>query len=146
VPALAGGNPRAMLFVGEGPMDQVHVEQVALNVFDTGQSGNGRGRHENERLVADGPLALCSRWDAPGVVRKLQAAGIPACASFHAGTYACNASLYLALRATTDSTAVGFLHIPYRRWPHGLRLGLLIRAVGIAIESLMPQGALLSRG
>src|SRR5262249_54902080 len=67
---------------------------------------------------------------------KLNQSGIPAVASFHAGTYACNAALYLALHASSSQSSVGFLHIPHRPWPFGMRTGILHRAINLCLDVL----------
>jgi pyrrolidone-carboxylate peptidase len=68
----------------------------------------------------------------------LNGAGIPAVASFHAGTFACNAALYLALDAAV-TPAVGFLHVPYRRWPFGLALSKLVQAAELSLATLLAE-------
>jgi len=109
---------------------------VALNVIDTDTRDNAGRMPRAEAIVAGGPLALRTSWDARSVARTLNESGLPAVASFHAGTYACNAALYLAIHALAEHTRVGFLHIPHRRWPLGLRLGVLLRAVELGLEAL----------
>jgi pyrrolidone-carboxylate peptidase len=70
------------------------------------------------------------------VAQALFEEGIPAAASFHAGTFACNAALYLALRSSPAHTPVGFLHLPRRNGPDGTGLPHLIRAVKLALRHL----------
>jgi pyroglutamyl-peptidase len=146
IEALLARQPRALLLVGEARRPQVSIEQVALNVAD------GPDRPDNDGVVLAGqplvpapgaPLALRATWDAHAVAQALRAQAIDAEASFHAGTFACNASLYLALyRARTaepskgSPPAVGFLHLPQALWPRGPRLRTLIRAVQIAARQL----------
>ena len=50
-------------------------------------------------LVPGAPLALAASWDAPAVVAAIARTKLPVELSHHAGTYACNAALYLALHA-----------------------------------------------
>jgi pyroglutamyl-peptidase len=135
VPDLTSRKMRVILLVGESSGDAIAVEQVALNIIDTDIPDNSGRTPRAETIVADGPLALRTSWDAKAVARTLNRSGLPAAASFHAGTYACNAALYLAIHARHD-TQVGFLHIPHRRWPFGLRLGVLLRAVELGLEAL----------
>jgi pyroglutamyl-peptidase len=138
IEALLARGPRALLLVGEGGRSEVSVEQVALNLAD------GTARPDNEGAIvtdrplvteAGAPLALRATWDAHAVARALRGEAIEAAASFHAGTFACNASLYLALHRST-APAVGFLHLPQAPWPRGPRLRTLIRAVQIAAQQL----------
>lgn len=122
--------------VGESPGRTVAVEQVALNLVDMDRPDNSGQKPPSETLVADAPLALRASWDARAVAARINAAGIPATASFHAGGYACNAALYLALASFGDEVRAGFLHVPYRRWPRGLRLPALTRAIEICVDAL----------
>jgi pyroglutamyl-peptidase len=139
VPALAERKPRALLLVGESSTGAVSVEQLALNIVDTDTPDNAGRSPQAEAIVTDGPLALRARWDARTVARRLNAIGIPAVASFHAGTYACNFALYLALRAFPEHTPVGFLHLPQRRRTFGLRPADLLRAVELGVAALGAQ-------
>jgi pyroglutamyl-peptidase len=139
-------HPRALLLVGEAARRCVSVEQVALNIADSDRGDNaGAVLHDRPLDASAGsvPLAVRASWDARAVARSLREAGIRAEPSFHAGTFACNASLYLALRAVGEAaaagatpTAVGFLHVPRARWPLGPRLSRLVRAVEIAARAL----------
>jgi pyroglutamyl-peptidase len=140
IQGLLARRPRALLLVGEARRDAVTVEQVALNIAD------GTNRPDNEGAVvtacplvaaAGAPLALRASWDAHAVAAALRRQAIAAEASFHAGTFACNASLYLALHhAPAPAPAIGFLHLPQAPWPRGPRLSTLIRAVQIAAHEL----------
>ena len=98
VSALTERRPRALLLMGEASRDKVSLEQIALNIADSDTADNaGRVLHA-ERLVPEGVLALHANWDARTLAEKLNAAGIPAAPSFHAGTYACT-SWPAAIRA-----------------------------------------------
>jgi pyroglutamyl-peptidase len=116
VPALVARAGRALVLVGESASaESVEVERIALNVADARIPDNRGAQPRFEELVPEAPLARYARWDAGRVVDLLAAAGVPARVSHHAGTYACNASLYLALEAAAryDAPAIiGFLHVP----------------------------------
>jgi pyroglutamyl-peptidase len=139
VPALARRKPAVLLMVGEAPVDSVCVEQVALNVADAGIPDNTGAAPRAQPLVASGALALASSWDAQALARSMQRNGIPAVASWHAGTYACNAALYLALHALARRTRAGFLHVPNRNRVRGLTTQALLRGVELGIAALMPD-------
>lgn len=128
--------PSVVLLVGECPARSLAVEQIALNVVDTERPDNSRRRPAQETLLAGAPLALRSTWDARAVAARIQAAGIPATSSFHAGTYACNAALFLALASLGENARVGFLHVPYWPRPRGIRLDALGQAIRICVEAL----------
>jgi pyroglutamyl-peptidase len=136
VPPLAGRALRCLLLVGESPADTLSVEQVALNAVDRDRADASGRKPDEGTLVAGAPLALLSRWDARSVARQITLSGVPATASFHAGIFACNAALFLALHTLDQRTAVGFLHVPYRRWPLGIRMAGLLRAIEVCLEAL----------
>ena len=136
VPGLARGKPRALLLVGESSAGTVCVEQVALNIVDTDRPDNAGATPRAGAIVADGPLALRSSWDARALAQALVGRGIPTVPSFHAGTYACNAALYLALHSLPRRTRIGFMHFPHRPRP-GLGLGVLVRAVELGMQALL---------
>ena len=136
VPELMRDRPRGLLLIGESAAKWVCVEQVALNVLDSDSGDNAGAKPQMAPVVPGGPLALTASWDAREIAGRLNRGGVPAVASFHAGTFACNAALYLALHACTGSTSVGFLHIPHGHWPFGMRTGILLRAVNMCLEGL----------
>lgn len=131
--ALVARKPRALLLMGEADRDKVSIEQIALNIADCDTADNaGRTLHA-QRLIPDGELALHASWDARALAEKLNAAGIPAAASFHAGTYCCNASLYLALHGLAGTGCrVGFMHVPVK----GLKPLMLVRAARACLQAL----------
>jgi pyroglutamyl-peptidase len=164
---LLARRPRALLLVGEARRPEVSVEQVALNLADGPDRPDNEGVKVTARPLvteASAPLARKASWDAHAVAQALRQEAIAAQASFHAGTFACNASLYLALHRSTaepskgsappamgsdgqsppapdaatpaPAPAIGFLHLPQAPWPRGPRLRTLIRAVQIAAHQL----------
>jgi pyroglutamyl-peptidase len=136
VPDLIRRRPRALLMVGEAPASRVAVEQVALNVIDSERPDNRGARHQATAIVKSAPLALEAPWDAHVLARRLNERGVAASVSFHAGTYACNTALYLALHAAAGRLPVGFLHVPYRRGPGGVPMARLVRAVEMAVDAI----------
>lgn len=139
VGGILGSGPRAVLLVGEMSTDRVRVEQLALNVADNERPDNAGRIPRGEPLVPAGPLALRSPWDARGLAGRMFQQDIPAEVSYHAGTFACNAALYLALhRSLGDGgrVPVGFLHVPNSRGASGLGVKNLERAVEMGIETL----------
>lgn len=159
VAGILSRSPRAFLLVGEAPTSEVRVEQVALNVADTDRPDNAGRMPQSEEVVPGGPMALAASWDARKLAGRLHQEGIPASVSFHAGTFACNAALYLALsgaagdgrrdetseesgiaQGTPPGPAIGFFHIPNSRGPSGLGGANLSRAVELGIEELSGLG------
>lgn len=133
---LTERRPCALLLIGESPRKGVAIEQVALNLIDTDRPDNAGHAPQARAVDALGPLALQATWNAHAVANHLKSAGIPAQTSFHAGTYACNAALYLALRLFPPATPIGFMHVPQWRWPRGVRLAQLVRAAGLCADKL----------
>jgi pyroglutamyl-peptidase len=127
--------PKVLLLLGESPAPLVLIEQVALNVFDADRIPVQRRMRPTEPIEPQGQLARSAPWDARAIAAAISRAGVPAAASFHAGTFACNASLYLALGAQ-PAPRVGFVHLPRHRWPRGPRLGKLVRAAELALAAL----------
>lgn len=136
IPALAARGAQGLLLVGESSARTVAVEQIALNVVNCERPDNSGRNPETETIVPGAPLALRAGWDARGLARRIRAAGVPAKASFHAGTFACNAAFFLALHACGDRVRAGFLHVPRRPWPVGIPTAGLLRAIELCLESL----------
>lgn len=132
--------PRSLLLLGEASRMTLSVEQMALNVLDAEKPDNAGRLAHGVTLVRGGALALRADWEAHAVAERLREARVASEASFHAGTYACNAAYYLALHALGGSgSRVGFLHVPRRGWPMGPRLGSLVKAALIAEEALLSR-------
>jgi pyroglutamyl-peptidase len=127
IPELAGRARKALVLCGESAQHEVvQVERVALNVLDARIPDNRGARPRFEEVAADAPLARYARWDAAQVAEALTQAGVTALVSHHAGTYACNASLYLALHAASAPAIVGFLHVPVATTPESSRIAAAI--------------------
>ena len=100
------------LHLGQSPgSSRVHLESVGLNV-------GGRSQllpEEFQPLVDDGPVAYRSTLPLSQWAKKLRAASIPAQVSYHAGTYLCNAVLYLTHHIAARQrlpTRATFIHLP----------------------------------
>ena len=101
---LAGGYDFAV-HLGQSPGSPVvKLESVGLNI-----------RTNGEPLLLNAPTAYRSSLDLDGCLERLSGAGIPAQISHHAGTYLCNAALFLSqhfgemMRGRTQSL---FIHLP----------------------------------
>jgi pyroglutamyl-peptidase len=108
---LAAGYEYA-LHLGQAPgLARVHLEAIGLNIGGTSQ----QLPDEFQPLVPDGPVAYQSALPLATWAAKLRAAGIPAQVSYHAGTYLCNATLYLThhlCRLNDWRTKAAFVHLP----------------------------------
>jgi pyroglutamyl-peptidase len=101
-----------VLHLGQAPgISRVHLEAIGINV-----GGNStQTPDEFVSLVADGPPAYRSRLPLAAWSQKIRAAGIPCQVSYHAGTYLCNAVLYLTLHAAATrglKSQAAFIHLP----------------------------------
>ncbi len=102
----------AVLHLGQAPGSPiVRLEALAINA--------GGSIVEDglplERIVSDGPEAYRTRMPLERWSKQLQQQSIPAQVSYHAGTYLCNAIMYLSHHwaSTSDrSMPVGFVHLP----------------------------------
>jgi pyroglutamyl-peptidase len=81
------------LHLGQSPgSGQVCLEAIGINVADE----SCRQPEDHRPLVADGPVAYQSPLPLANWASKLRQAKIPSRVSHHAGTYLCNATLYLS--------------------------------------------------
>jgi pyroglutamyl-peptidase len=100
------------LHLGQAPgIGRIHLEMIGVNV----------GGHSSlladqfQPLVPEGPAAYHSTLplaDWAGQIRQL---GIPCQVSYHAGTYLCNALLYLTHHIAREQrlkTRAAFIHLP----------------------------------
>jgi pyroglutamyl-peptidase len=100
------------LLLGQAPgTARIHLEQIGINV-----GGHSQQLPDEFRTLADdGPVAYRSSLplaDWAGMIREL---GIPCQVSHHAGTFLCNALLYLALHFIERQnlrTRATFIHLP----------------------------------
>jgi pyroglutamyl-peptidase len=102
----------AILHLGQAPgISRVQMEAIALNVAGmTEAAGDFFGP-----LVPDGPVAYRTSFPLNVWNQDLRSAGIPCSVSFHAGTYLCNAIMYLTHRWHEErgrKCSIGFLHLP----------------------------------
>jgi pyroglutamyl-peptidase len=93
------------IHLGQSPGSPiVKIESVGLNV-----------RTNGEPLLVNAPTAYRSMLDLEACLEQLIAAGIPAQISHHAGTYLCNAALYLSQHFAEmmgRRTQSLFIHLP----------------------------------
>jgi pyroglutamyl-peptidase len=106
------GNYDYALHLGQAPgSGRIQLEALGVNIGGSSSQSPDQFRP----LVDDGPVAYRSDLPLGEWSVKLRRAGIPAQVSYHAGTYLCNAMLYLSChlaRQMSLSTQSGFLHLP----------------------------------
>jgi pyroglutamyl-peptidase len=99
-----------VLHLGQAPGSaKIQLEAIGLNI----------ARHPGDvgerPLCDDGPLAYRSTLPLDQWVKVIREQGIPADISFHAGTYLCNAALYLThyyIERMKLKTEAAFIHLP----------------------------------
>jgi pyroglutamyl-peptidase len=146
---LAQHRPRCCVFTGQAPgRNRINLERFATNLKDFDHPDGSGNRPRGENIDATGPVAY--RATLPGMdamIERMNAAGIPAAYSNHAGNHLCNQVLYLALHHTEiqgDGPECGFLHIPllpeqvmehWRHSPH-MPLATTRQALSIVLTTL----------
>lgn len=100
------------LHLGQAPgLGRIHLEAVGINV-----GGNSRQLPEEfSPLTTDGPVAYRSRLPLDHWAMLIREANIPAQVSYHAGTFLCNAMLYLShyyVEKQKRKTRSVFIHLP----------------------------------
>ena len=100
------------LHVGQAPgSTRIQLEAFGLNI-----GGHSRQLPDDfQALTGDGPAAYSSELPLASLARRLRESEIPAQVSYHAGTYLCNATMYLShhLIATQGlKTKATFVHLP----------------------------------
>lgn len=90
----------------------LRVERLAINAARFSVADNDGARPKGEPFDPSGPAALRATWDAEAIVTALLDAGLPAAASWHAGTHLCNMTLFTLLRLLPTTVPCGFLHLP----------------------------------
>lgn len=102
----------AVVHLGQAPgAGLVRLESIALNVGGRLQNSEG----ELESLVDSAPLAYRSNMPLTRWIDKLRQAQIPAGVSYHAGTYLCNAVMYLTHHWYASrglDVPIAFIHLP----------------------------------
>ncbi len=100
------------LHLGQAPgSSSIQLETIGINI------GGHSSQHPDEfqPLVDDGPVAFRSQLPMALLAARLRECGIPAHVSYHAGTYLCNATLYLShllAQRCEFPTRSAFIHLP----------------------------------
>jgi pyroglutamyl-peptidase len=138
VDLLVARKPDVLILVGETARARgLELERFALNFADATIADNDGLRPRGEKLVPDGPLAREVRYDLADALAAITSIGVPAHASFHAGTFLCNAALYHALGhadAPGAPRAIAFVHLPSDK-AH-LRAGAAAKGLHALAEAL----------
>lgn len=100
------------IHLGQAPgSSSIRLESIGLNI-----GGSSRQLPEEfHPLAVDGPVAYQSSLPLQRWAGQMRRAGIPAQVSYHAGTYLCNATLYLSHYFAEHlglKTRSCFVHLP----------------------------------
>ncbi len=109
--------PRYGVFTGQARgRNRIELERLATNLLDFESADAMNMQPRGERIEPSGPAACWSTLpNQARMVEGLNARGIPAALSNHAGNHLCNQLLYLALRRGQQNESApdcGFVHIP----------------------------------
>jgi pyroglutamyl-peptidase len=100
------------LHMGQSPgATALQLEAVGINVGGMSE----QPPEQFQPLIENGPVAYRSELPLADWALKLREAGIPARISYHAGTFLCNATLYLSLHLARQQelrTKTAFIHLP----------------------------------
>lgn len=116
-PALDEPGLAAVVHLGlAGGRARVALERVAVNCLDY-RIPDAQGRQlRDDACVEAGPAAYWTTLPLRDILAALIAEGIPASASYTAGTYLCNFTLYSTLHALAERgrpVPAGFIHLPF---------------------------------
>lgn len=137
----------AILHLGQSPGSTcIKLEAIALNVAGLIEE---EGR-QLPALVNSGPIAYHSQMPLGSWADQLREHRIPAVVSYHAGTFLCNATLYLThhhLSSADDPPQIGFVHLPLAteqvvdlpRMRPSLPTSTLAKAIRLLIEDLQQR-------
>jgi pyroglutamyl-peptidase len=100
------------LHLGQAPgIARIHLEAVGINVG----GHSSQTPDECQPLEANGPTAYRSTLPLTAWAAQIRELGIPCQVSYHAGTYLCNALLYLTHHFAAEQklkTQAAFIHLP----------------------------------
>jgi pyroglutamyl-peptidase len=117
LPALIDDlRPRLIVSLGLWPGEaMIRIERMASN-WSWFELPDNAGHRQNGRVMDGGPDGYLSTLPADAMQAAIRAAGLPCRQSGSAGTYLCNATLYLSLHHCAQhypDAGAGFVHLPY---------------------------------
>lgn len=138
----------AIIHLGQSPgASGIKLEAIALNAAGCVEE---RGDELTE-IIPDGPVAYRSNMPLARWVSILRKDNIPSSISYHAGTYLCNAAMYLTHHylhsngPNERNCQVGFVHLPLatEQVAHqsqslpSLPVNVLARAIRLLVEDIL---------
>lgn len=138
----------AVIHLGQSPgASSIKLEAIALNVAGCMED---RGDELGD-IIPNAPVAYRSNLPLGRWTALLRDAGIPSNISYHAGTYLCNALMYLShhqLKAEAHRNClIGFIHLPlateqvaqHSQSLPSMPISSMVRALRILLEDLEAQ-------
>ncbi len=134
----------SIIHLGQAPgISQIHLEAIAINVAGVTEAEGA----DFGDLVVGGPVGYRSKFPLGAWASYLRQSGIPARVSYHAGTYLCNAALYLShhwLETHGKTGRVAFIHLPLSdqqvresgRSLASMPLDTMVKAVGLLLDRM----------
>jgi len=143
-------SPDIFLMLGLAPSStSIKLESIALNIAHSYLPDNEGIKKTNSIIFQSSPLALRTNVDIQNIHMVLLTNKIPCVISYHAGTYLCNYSYYIALHKVYEkkiNTKVLFIHVPNATETildnpskPSLPLEMLIKAINIILETLSKE-------
>ncbi len=133
VRALVAQPGHALVIVGEaGGARGLRLERLAVNLIDARIADNAGARPVDQPVLRDAPAALFSSAPVKQLAAVARRKGAAVELSLSAGSFACNASYYLAL--TWARVPVLFVHVPARL--AAPRRHLIAAALGAVIGAI----------
>lgn len=163
---LDAARPDVYIALGlAGGEAMIRLERYGVNLADFPIADNDGARSLDETLVPGGPAAVATTLPNRAIHGAMLAAGLPARLSNTAGTYLCNACIYLtdaALKQRQSDARFGFIHLPFLpeqvaallsgpqagRQPEqvaSMALETMIRAVEVAVETCVQSNVVSPR-
>jgi len=142
--------PDAIILVGiKFSSASINLEKVALNIINSQGTDSEGTIIEDQLIVPGGREAYFSTFDLHPLKDRLTNAGIPSIVSYHAGTYICNQSYYLAcnlldkLNANPRALLIHIPRLPSQLPPefrqYGIAYSTSRKAVRLCLEILRDE-------
>lgn len=108
-------DPDIIICIGQaGGRSAITPEFVGINLRHASSPDNAGNLPIDEAIISGGKTAYFSTLPMRKIIDAINDEGIPAAASYSAGTYVCNDVLYTLLAHFENAkTRAGFIHVPY---------------------------------
>lgn len=113
--------PAAVIMLGEaGGRSAVTPETRAENVMNAVEgdftlADNAGFAPDHRPIVEGGPDTLQATLPVDGIIKAVNAVGVPCERSYDVGQYVCNTVMYSMLEHNGGAVPTGFIHVPYIR-------------------------------